>query len=68
MKQLERCFACDKVIKVPFPRTAITDDGAQRVYVGRECYKNIEKSKEQGWQPPKGGPKLYLERYKRRES
>lgn len=32
---------------------------AQIVFVGSECFKIIEKAGEAGYQPPKGGPKLY---------
>lgn len=53
----ERCFACDKPLGKS-PKMADTRDG-QTVYVGSECFKQITKSGESGWQPPKGGPKLY---------
>lgn len=51
----ERCFACGRKLGNN-PYVAITSDEAQLVFVGSECYKNIGL---QGWQPPKGGPKLY---------
>lgn len=51
----DKCFACGrKVGKNPYQ--AVTCDVAQVVSVGSECYKMIDA---EGWQPPKGGPKLY---------
>ena len=51
---MRRCFACDRRLSSN-PYVAVTIDG-QIVYVGSDCYKNIGKA---GWQPPKGGPRLY---------
>jgi hypothetical protein len=48
------CFACGRKLGNN-PRLVDTRDG-QMVYVGSECAKKITKA---GWQPPKGGPKLY---------
>lgn len=53
-----KCFACDRPIK---------DDGGylvgcadeQDVAVGHECFRKIIDAGEQGYQPPKGGPRLY---------
>jgi hypothetical protein len=53
-----RCFACDRVIHLKKPFMADTRD-AQIVYVGSECHKRIVEAGEAGWQPPKGGPKLF---------
>ena len=51
----EKCFACGRKLgKNPF--VAVTEDEAQAVYVGSECYKLIGPD---GYQPPQGGPKLY---------
>lgn len=55
---INRCFACDKKLGKN-PRLVDTRD-SQLVYVGSDCYKRIEKSGNDGYQPPKGGPKLYL--------
>lgn len=53
----ERCFACDKKLGRS-PKRADTRD-AQTVFVGRECYARITAAGESGYQPPKGGPRLY---------
>lgn len=53
-----RCFACDRKLGVN-PWLVDTRD-AQSVYVGSECYKKIKQAGEEGWQPPKGGPRLWL--------
>ena len=55
---MERCFACDRQLGKT-PRLVDTRDG-QTVYVGSECFKHIEAAAELGWQPSKGGPRLYL--------
>lgn len=55
-----KCFACDKLI-MKEPRNARTFDG-QHVLVGPECAKKIphvHKGREHGYQPPKGGPRLF---------
>lgn len=49
-----RCFACDRKLGKS-PKLVDTRDG-QLVYIGSECFKKIAAD---GWQPPKGGPKLY---------
>ncbi len=53
---MHQCFACDKVTKNP--DWAITSDG-QTVYVGSDCWRRICKAGKDGYQPPKGGPRLY---------
>jgi hypothetical protein len=52
----DKCFACDR--KLNRPRVADTRDG-QTVFVGADCYRKIEAAGEVGYQPPKGGPRLY---------
>jgi hypothetical protein len=52
-----KCFACEKPVGAK-SHLAFTPDG-QSVYVGRECYNLIESAGDRGWQPPKGGPRLY---------
>lgn len=57
------CFACDRKLRPLRDGSrlgVVTADGAQLVYVGSECYRKIEAGWEQGYQPPKGGPRLYL--------
>jgi hypothetical protein len=51
------CFACGRKLGKS-PRTADTRDD-QIVAVGIECHEHIVAAGEAGWQPPKGGPKLY---------
>jgi hypothetical protein len=53
-----RCFACDRLIHRKDPLAADTRDG-QEVFIGAECAKKIAAAGEAGWQPPKGGPRLY---------
>lgn len=53
----ERCYACDKQIRNT-PYLVDTRD-AQVVFVGPECFKRIRDSGPDGYQPPKGGPRLW---------
>ena len=53
----ERCFACGRPLGAN-PRLADTRDG-QTAYVGSECWGRIVAAGEVGWQPPRGGPRLY---------
>lgn len=51
-----RCFACDRRVKNP---TLVDTFDGQTVLVGSECFRLIKSAGNQGWQPPKGGPRLY---------
>lgn len=53
-----RCFACGRPL-FTLDYTADVRDG-QIVYVGPECHKKIIQAGPEGWQPPKGGPRLWL--------
>lgn len=52
---MNKCFACNRKLGKN-PQVAITEDVAQLVYVGSECFKLIGPA---GYQPPLGGPRLY---------
>ena len=55
---MEKCFACGRHL-LSKAHLVDTRDG-QTVYVGPNCYEKILKAKEAGYQPPKGGPRLWL--------
>lgn len=58
-----RCFACDRKLgKSPAAVTTKETNGGRllQVMVGRECFKHVEQAGPSGWQPPAGGPRLYL--------
>lgn len=55
---MERCFACDR--KLGKKPVLVTCADEQTVYVGAECFKHVRTAQANGWQPPKGGPRLYL--------
>lgn len=55
---VKKCFACDRKLGRN-PRRADTRED-QWVFVGSECYKLIRVAGEAGWQPPLGGPRLYV--------
>lgn len=54
-----RCFACGQIIPYEKSRYATTTDN-QIVSVGSNCYQQIRKTAENGYQPLLGGPRLYL--------
>lgn len=53
----DRCFACDRKLSRSYALVDTRDD--QVVYVGSECFKLIAAAGDNGYQPPKGGPRLY---------
>jgi hypothetical protein len=55
-KTEDKCFACDKPLN-SYNCVDTRDD--QVVFVGSECYRKIIASGETGYQPPKGGPRLW---------
>lgn len=54
----DKCFACGRKLG-KIPAQAITEDYAQAVFVGLNCFKLIKAAGSRGYQPPLGGPKLY---------
>ena len=63
-----RCFACNRVIDLPKPaKVVVTSDGAQLVYVGPDCYKLVVQAGATGYQPPRGGPRLFIQTHRRYE-
>lgn len=52
-----RCYACDRPIRGNRHPT-FTSDG-QTQHIGIECARRVYKSRSEGYQPPKGGPRLY---------
>jgi hypothetical protein len=70
--QDEKCFACGRKFRggtlgpVYHPR-AITIDG-QQVLVGHDCAKKIAESMADGYQPPLGGPRLWIDLYAPQEA
>lgn len=55
---IHRCFACDRILDLR--KTLVDTRDGQTVYVGSECYRHVKRAGEAGYQPPKGGPRLYL--------
>jgi len=53
----DKCFACDRKLGRSYALVDTRDD--QLVYVGSECVKLITAAGDKGYQPPKGGPRLY---------
>jgi hypothetical protein len=55
-----KCFACDRRLGRNPARVDTRD--SQIVVVGSECFKHVAAAGDAGYQPPKGGPRLYLVR------
>lgn len=56
----ERCYACDMMLSEKRPlRLVNVAREDQNVEVGPECFKRVKAAGANGWQPPKGGPRLY---------
>lgn len=53
-----RCFACGA--RLTASRRLVTCEDDQTVHVGPERWRKIRGGDTSGWQPPKGGPRLYL--------
>jgi hypothetical protein len=56
-----RCYACDKHLGRSRPNEVYTSDG-QMQWVGSICYTVIKKAGLSGYQPPKGGPRLFIDK------
>lgn len=62
--QDEKCYACGRAFRpnthgrIVFHGEALTIDG-QRQFVGADCMKKIIAAGGDGYQPPRGGPRLY---------
>ena len=52
------CFACGRKLGRN-PALVDTRDG-QTAHVGAECFRLVKAAGETGYQPPLGGPRLYL--------
>ena len=63
MKQ--RYYACDRAMKPAGAPVYTADDGGQRQFVGPDCYLQVQAAASAGFQPPRGGPRLYAERRRR---
>lgn len=59
-KPVTRCFACGRLIGARQEADLVDTRDSQLVYVGRECLKKIQAAGDEGYQPPLGGPKLFL--------
>jgi hypothetical protein len=57
-KDMDNCFACGKPLTSTKRLVDTRDD--QRVYVGPDCFAKVVKAAEVGYQPPKGGPRLWV--------
>jgi hypothetical protein len=56
---MKQCYACGKPRKSELCRVVRCSD-EQTVFVGPECFRRIKRSGEAGYQPPLGGPRLFL--------
>lgn len=56
------CFACGKAFSISSTHVHVFTSDRQMVCVGLNCGTHIRHSGAAGYQPPMGGPKLYLEK------
>lgn len=59
----EYCFACGRRLARPeFVFLSDTTSGGRHyeVHVGPECFEHVKSAGPSGYQPPLGGPRLYL--------
>lgn len=57
------CYACDRPLKRngdELEAYRVDTRDHQTVFVGPECFRKIKAAGDAGYQPPLGGPKLYL--------
>ncbi len=54
----DKCFACGRKLGKNPHRVDTHED--QQPFVGRECFKLIKAAGEAGYQPPLGGPRLWI--------
>lgn len=57
------CYACGKMTRgtVKAKRVAfLLDDGGAMVFVGPDCHRHIQRGGNSGYQPPRGGPRLFF--------
>lgn len=58
MTRREPCYACGRPLRGRGRLVGCKDD--QAVYVGSDCFRMIRNAGTEGYQPPRGGPRLYL--------
>lgn len=56
----EPCFACGKPMRHESHQHEVDTRDDQKVLVGPDCFKHVKRAGEAGYQPPTGGPRLYL--------
>lgn len=56
----DACFACGRPMRGGQGAYLVDTRDAQTVFVGANCFKKIRAMRDDGWQPPLGGPRLYL--------
>lgn len=55
-----KCYACDKTFRKTGRRVLVDTRDGQHVFVGTDCFAKVCIAGDAGYQPPKGGPRLYL--------
>ena len=56
------CYACGKRTRGTRPAmltVCLIDDDGQRVPIGPDCYRHTRNARALGYQPPRGGPRLF---------
>ena len=51
------CYACGRDMRCA--GFAVRTSDGQHQEVGKDCYQHVKRGAENGWQPRRGGPRLY---------
>lgn len=63
MADPERCFACNLKLVRPefvFTQDRMSDGRQYEVFVGPDCFAHVQAAGDAGYQPPLGGPRLFI--------
>lgn len=62
--QTYECYACGQRFRNPdnWHDVFLQDDGHRSVMVGPECFTRVLKAGPAGYAPPRGGPRLFIEK------
>lgn len=56
----EKCFACGRPITTDRGMHLVDTRDGQLAFVGGDCFAKVRAAGADGYQPPKGGPRLWL--------
>lgn len=62
-RHLQPCYACGRTVDMKGATRAVVleDDDGQHVFVGPRCFEHIRQAGTAGFQPARGGPRLFAD-------